>query len=106
MQPNQRKIKLEMPNDPSGTYANTVMISHNQTEVFFDFIQVMPHDPRAKVQQRIVMNPTSAKLFLIALQENIEKYENKHGDIEMPLRPTSLADQLFRGISGGDDGDE
>jgi hypothetical protein len=102
MQPNQRKIKLEMPADPSGTYANTVMISHNKTEVFFDFIQIMPHDPRAKVQQRIIMNPTSAKLFLKALQENVEKYESAFGEVDIPQRPPSLADQLFGGVSGGE----
>jgi hypothetical protein len=106
MQPNQRKIKLEMPKDPSSTYANTVMISHNKTEVFFDFIQIMPHDPRAKVQQRIIMTPTSAKQFLKAMQENIEKYESNHGEIDIPLRPQSLADQLFGGISSGDGDNE
>ena len=109
MQPNQskqRKIKLEMPKDPSGTYANTVMISHNRNEVIFDFIQVMPHDSRARVQRRIVMNPTSAKLFLKALEDNMQKYESKHGDIELPSRPPSLADQLFQGISGGERDDE
>jgi hypothetical protein len=73
MQPTQRNIKLEMPADPSGTYANTVMISHNKTEVFLDFIQMIPHDARARVQQRIIMNPTSAKSFLKALQENLDK---------------------------------
>jgi hypothetical protein len=106
MQPNQRKIKLEMPTDPSSTYANTVMISHNKNEVFFDFIQVLPHDSRAKVQQRIVMNPTGAKLFLSALEENIAKYEEKFGKIELPQRPPTLADQLFGGVSGSEDEDE
>ncbi|MDQ7027449.1 MAG: DUF3467 domain-containing protein [Anaerolineae bacterium] len=103
MQPKQRKIKLEMPKDPSGTYANTVMISHNKNEAFFDFIQILPHDPRAKVQQRIIMNPTSAKLFLKALQENVAKYEEKFGEIETPQRPPSLADQLFGVVSGEGD---
>ena len=105
MQPNQRNIKLEMPADPSGTYSNTVMISHNKTEVFFDFIQLIPHDARAKVQQRIIMNPTSAKSFLKALEENLEKYEASFGEIEVPQRPPTLADQLFKGVSG-DDSDE
>ena len=104
MQPNQRKIKLEMPSDPSGTYANTVMISHNKNEIFFDFIQMFPHDARAKVQERIVMTPTHAKLLMNALQENIKRFEDRFGEIEVPQRPPSLADQLFGGLnSGGDD---
>ena len=106
MQGNQRKIKVEMPKDPSGTYSNTVMISHNKHEVFFDFIQVMPHDARAKVQQRIVMTPTHAKLFLRALEENIGRYEEKFEEIEVPQRPPSLADQLFQGITEESEDDE
>lgn len=104
--PQQRKIKLEMPADPSGTYANTVMISHNQHEVFFDFIQMIGHDPRAKVQQRIVMTPTHAKLFLNALIENIERYETNFGAITVPKRQ-NLADQLFSGVqTPGEDGEK
>jgi uncharacterized protein DUF3467 len=106
MQGKQRKIKVEMPKDPSGTYANTVMISHNKNEVFFDFIQMMPHDPRARVQQRIVMTPTHAKLFLKALEENVKRYEDKFEEIEIPQRPPSLADQLFQGVGDGEDEDE
>ena len=107
MQPNkQRKIKLEMPKDPSGTYANMVMISHNKNEMFLDFIQTLPHDPRAKVQQRIVMTPTHAKLFLQALQENIGRFENQFGEIEVPKRPASLADQLFGNVQNNNEGDD
>jgi hypothetical protein len=106
MQANQRKIKVEMPKDPSGTYANTVMISHNQHEVFFDFIQIMPHDARARVQQRIVMTPIHAKMFLKALEENMQRYEEKFNEIEVPQRPPSLADQLFQSIASGGDEDE
>ena len=105
MQPNlpKRQLKLELPADPSATYANTVMISHNKTEVIFDFIQILPNDPRARVQRRIVMTPMHAKMFLQALQENVNRYEGNFRPIEMPQRPESLADQLFKGVMGGDD---
>jgi len=101
MQPKKRKIKLEMPKDPSGKYSNMVMISHNKNEMFLDFIQTFPHDPRAKVQQRIVMTPMHAKLFLQALEENITRFENQFGEIDVPKRPASLADQLFGSIQQG-----
>lgn len=103
MQPKQRKIKLEMPKDPGAVYANTVMISNNKNEAFFDFIQIIPQEQRARVQQRIVMTPTHAKMFLRALEENVRRYEEQHGEIEVPKRPDSLADQLFRGATGGQD---
>ena len=106
MQAKKRKIKLEMPKDPSGTYANMVMISHNKNEMFLDFIQTLPHDPRAKVQERIVMTPMHAKLFMQALQENIGRFETQFGEIEVPKRPASLADQLFGGAVQNNEGDD
>ena len=82
-----------------------VMVSHNKNEMFFDFIQIMPHDPRARVQERVVMTPTHAKLFLTALQQNVDRYEAQFGEIDVPKRPQSLADQLFSGIQPAGDGD-
>ena len=90
----KRQFRLELPKDASAIYANTVIITHTISEVIFDFIQVMPNDDRARVQKRIMMTPTHAKMLLKALGENIEKYEDKHGEIKTPARQ-SLADQLF-----------
>lgn len=84
-----------MPLNPSATYANMVMVSHTQFEVMLDFIQVIGHDPRARVQQRIVMTPAHAKMFLNALAENLTRYEAANGEIKLP---PSLAEQLFKGI--------
>ncbi len=98
----RRQLRLEMPKNPNATYANTVMISHTQNEVIFDFIQVMPNDPRARIQHRIVMTPTHAKMFMKALDENVKRYETKHGDIKLPPRPESLAEQLFRSVRPGE----
>lgn len=103
-QPKKRQIRLEMLKDPSAIYANTVMISHTASEIVFDFIQIMPNDSRARVQKRLVMTPTHAKLFLRALQENIDKYEIKHGEIKVPQRQ-SLAEQLFGSVKPGQDED-
>ena len=96
-QKKQRQIRLELPKDPSAIYANTVMITHTANEVVFDFIQVMPNDDRARVQKRIIMTPTHSKMLLAALQENITKFEAKHGEIAAPQRHT-LADQLFGAV--------
>jgi hypothetical protein len=105
MQPENRRFKLDMPQDPSATYSNTVMISHNKSEVFFDFIQIVPHDPRPRVQRRIVMSPVHAKMFMQALQENMKRFEAQFGEVELPQRPPSLADQLFQGVTPPTDGD-
>ncbi len=101
----KRKVKVELPRDPSATYANMVMITHNANEVIFDFIQVLPNDDKARLQKRVIMTPTHSKLFLNALQENIQKYEANYGALNPPSRQT-LADQLFGAVKPGDDDDE
>lgn len=101
----KRQIRLELPKDASAIYANTVIITHTASEVILDFIQVMPNDDRARVQKRIMMTPIHAKMLLAALRENIEKYEDKHGEIKTPSRQT-LADQLFGTIKPENEEDE
>ncbi len=100
----RKQLRLELPKD-AATYANTVIISNTRSEIIFDFVQVMPNDPRARIQDRIVMTPTHAKMFLQAFQKHIDNYEAQHGEIEIPQRPQSLADQLFKGISNTDGSD-
>ncbi len=104
-QTGQRKVKVELPKDPSAIYSNMVMITHTANEVIFDFIQVMPNDDRARLQKRVMMTPTHSKLFLNALQENMSKYEASHGKIDTPARQT-LADQLFGSVKPADDDNE
>ena len=101
----KKQLRLELPKDASAIYANTVMITHTANEVIFDFIQVLPNDGRARVQKRIVMTPTHAKLLLQALQENLQKYETKHGEIVAPQRQ-SLAEQLFGAVKPEQEDDE
>lgn len=103
--PNRRQIKLEMPNAPA-TYSNAALISHTQSEIILDFIQLLPNDPRARVQHRVVMSPMHAKLLLNALKDNIARYESRFGTIETPNRPQSLADQLFSGVNPPGEGDD
>ncbi|MCA9906645.1 MAG: DUF3467 domain-containing protein [Anaerolineae bacterium] len=103
-QPPQRQIRLEIPANLNANYANTVVISHTQSEIVMDFIQVMPNDPRARIQSRIVMTPVNAKSFMRALSENLTRYEERHGEIQVPPQPPSLADQLFGSTRPGEDG--
>jgi hypothetical protein len=94
-----RQLKLEIPGNLQPTYANAAVINQTFSEIILDFLQVMPNDPRARVQQRIVLTPVNARLLLQALETNLKRYEEKHGEIATP--PT-LADQLFGTIRIGD----
>ncbi len=93
-----RQLRLETPANLNAQYANAVIISQTHSEIIMDFIQVMPNDLRARIQTRIAMTPANAKLFLNALNENLTKFEEKHGEISLPPQPVSLADQLFGSI--------
>ena len=98
-QPGQpRQLRLELPTNLNSTYANAVMVTHTHSEIIMDFMQIMPNDPRARIQTRMVMTPANAKSFLDALKTNLERYEEKHGEISLPPKPISLADQLFGGL--------
>jgi hypothetical protein len=105
-----RQLRLEIPNNLNATYSNGAVISQTHSEIIMDFLQIIPNDPRARIQSRIVMTPANAKSLLGALQQNLERYEERHGEIKLPPRPISLADQLFRSVrpddAAGDEGDE
>ncbi|MEP0764431.1 MAG: DUF3467 domain-containing protein [Chloroflexota bacterium] len=104
-QPVQRRLSLEIPADLAATYANFAIITHSPWEVFLDFAQILPNVPKARVQARLVLTPTNAKMLLIALQDNIARYEDQHGEIKVPPRPQTLADQLFGAIRPPDEGE-
>lgn len=78
----ENQLNIELNDETAGgTYSNLAVITHSNTEFVLDFIQVMPGVPKAKVRSRIVMNPQHAKRLLNALQDNINKFENAHGQI-------------------------
>mgnify|MGYP001829055645 CR=1 FL=1 len=79
--PNQ--INIELTEEVAeGTYANLAMIAHSNSEFVIDFIRLMPGVPKAKVKSRIVITPEHAKRLLMALNDNIKKYEDTFGPIK------------------------
>jgi hypothetical protein len=83
--PNAKEIKLEIQLDEEiaqGVYANLAVVNHSDTEFVLDFIFVQPQAPRAKVRSRVITSPSHAKRMLLALQENVARYEKMFGPIE------------------------
>ena len=80
----QHQINIELgENEAEGIYANLVLITHSPAEFVFDFARVLPGKPKAKVYARIIKAPQHAKSFLLALQDNIKKYEAQYGEIKL-----------------------
>ena len=66
-----------------GNYANLAIITHSASEFILDFVRVMPGLPKAKVQTRVILTPDHAKRLLMALKDNISKFEANHGTIKV-----------------------
>lgn len=82
-----QQINIELDEKiSSGEYANFVVVTHSPAEFVMDFTRILPGVPKAKVHSRIIMAPQHAKAFLGALNENIKKFESKHGEIKLPSR--------------------
>ena len=65
-----------------GTYSNLAIINHSVSEFIVDFINVMPGVPKAKVKSRIILTPQHAKRLTKALLDNVNRFEQAHGEIK------------------------
>ena len=68
-----------------GEYANFVKIQHSGIDFRFDFAKIVPEDNLLYVHTRLFMSPIHAKLFMKALEDNIEKYEKAFGVIQLKI---------------------
>ncbi|MFZ5445879.1 MAG: DUF3467 domain-containing protein [Myxococcota bacterium] len=80
------EVQLQIQLDDAianGQYVNMALVNHTETEFTLDFIYVQPQQPRAKVLSRIITNPKHMKRLMMAMQDNLAKYEQKFGPIEV-----------------------
>jgi len=78
-----QQIQIEIDEETAkGRYSNLAMISHSETEFLLDFTMLQPQPQKTKVHTRIISSPIHLKRLLLALQDNITKYEERFGEIE------------------------
>jgi hypothetical protein len=81
---NPNQINIELSEDMAdGTYSNLAIITHSNAEFVIDFVRLMPGVPKAKVKSRIILTPHHAKRLLLALSDNVGKFEDIHGEIDV-----------------------
>ena len=82
---NEKKgINIELNDEiAQGTYANLAIIAHSSSEFVIDFARILPGIPKPSVKSRIIMSPEHAKRLLLALNENIQRFERQHGSINL-----------------------
>src|SRR5215831_1843127 len=66
-----------------GVYSNLVLINHTENEFVLDFAFLAPGTPAAKVRARVLSAPRHTKRLLRALQQNVARYEERFGEIEI-----------------------
>ena len=87
------KFQIELPAEIArGEYANLAIITHSRRDFVVDFARLLPGVPKAQVKSRVILAPEHAKRLLLALQENIVRYEREFGPIKLPNQePRTIA---------------
>ncbi len=92
------QLQIELKEDiAEGTYSNLAVIAHSSSEFVMDFVRIMPGVAKAQVKSRIVMTPEHTKRLVLALQDNLRKYEAQFGEIRLPERQGYIPNTPFKG---------
>lgn len=84
MEEKKNQIDIELKEDVAqGVYSNLAVITHSSSEFVVDFVRIMPGIPKAEVKSRIILTPENAKRLMLAVQDNIRKYESINGNIDI-----------------------
>lgn len=77
-----QQLNIELSEEVAqGVYSNLAVITHSSSEFVIDFVRIMPGIPKANVKSRIILTPEHAKRLLLALQDNMNKYESMMGPV-------------------------
>ena len=98
-----RRIAIEIPKDLEAAYSNGALITHTQSEMVIDFVQILPRMPKGKAVARVIISPIHAKRLQQVLAQTIANFETQFGEIKLP--PT-LVDELFRFPPAGEGEEE
>ena len=89
-QPNQSSNQMQIKISDEvlkGNYANAMQVAHTKEEFLLDFMNLSPHQGMGIVSSRIIMSPGHVKRVIVALQDNLKKYEDQFGKIEQADAP-------------------
>ena len=83
-------IQIKLTDDIlGGVYSNHMQVTHTREEFVLDFMSIFP--PAGKVNARVIISPGHMKRIILALQDNLRKYEAQFGPIhEAPEPPARI----------------
>ena len=83
--PQGKQLQIEVaPEVAQGVYVNFALIAHSSSEFVVDLASMLPGLQKATVRTRAILSPEHAKRLAMALQENIARYEQEFGNIQLP----------------------
>ena len=89
MSEEQKQIQIKAKDEVlEGRYANVAQINHTKEEFVVDFMNIFP--PQGTLNSRIIMSPGHMKRMIRAMQENVQKYEQKFGVIKESDEPDTV----------------
>lgn len=88
--PNEKgEVRISVSSEKAvGDYCNAAAIRHSRSEFILDFVFRVGDE--GHLVSRVVTNPHHAKALLVALEDNIEKYEKKFGPLTAESQPLTL----------------
>ncbi len=90
-----KKLQIKAKDETlAGQYVNAAQVSHSKEEVTVDCMNLMP--PHGQLLSRLIMSPANAKRIMLALQDNIQKYEAQFGAIDITAAEAPQTENGFR----------
>jgi len=74
--------------DLKGRYTNAMQVLHTKEEFIMDFLSL--NAPVGILVNRIITSPGHMKRIVLALQDNLKRYEDKYGKVEEAEEPKSI----------------
>ncbi|MGB8931187.1 MAG: DUF3467 domain-containing protein [Anaeromyxobacteraceae bacterium] len=85
-----QQVQLQIDIDPvtaNGAFINLAMVNFNENEFTLDLAYVQPQAPRATVRARAITSPKHMKRLMLAIQDSIQKYEQRFGVLDLGGSP-------------------
>jgi Protein of unknown function (DUF3467) len=91
--PPPQSIQIQVEVDAAianGVFVNSAFVNHTETEFTLDLIHVQPQLPgappsplKATVRARAITTPKHMKRLLLAIQDNLARYEARFGPVDV-----------------------
>jgi len=88
--PASQSVQVQIEIDPAtanGVFVNLAMVNHTDSEFTIDLLYLHPEAPRATVRARAILTPKHLKRLVLALQENLSRYESLFGTVDASASP-------------------